>query len=88
MYVLCAYICTQGLRTVRSDPRLLCSNCYRKASDIFAQQSLACSDRTNHPYSTLNLNQADTQHTPHNVPRRQSHHSPQLTAKQTAAQKG
>lgn len=41
-------ICTQGLRTVRPDQSLLCSSCYRKASDIFVQQSLACSDHTNH----------------------------------------
>lgn len=46
--VLCACICTRGLRTVRPDQSLLCSSCYRKASDIFVQQSLACSDHTNH----------------------------------------
>lgn len=48
MYVLCACICTQGLRTLHPDQPLLCSSCYRKASDIFVQQSLACSDHTNH----------------------------------------
>lgn len=48
MCVLCTCICTQGLRTVHPDQSFLCSSYYQKASDIFVQQSLACSDHTNH----------------------------------------
>lgn len=87
MCVLCAFICTQVLRTVHSDQCLMCSSCYRKGSDIFVQQSSACSDHAKHLYSTLTLSQADTQHTTLDVPRGKAHHSPQFTAKQTMAQK-
>lgn len=60
MYVLCACICTQDLRTVHSDECFLCSNHCRKTSDMFVQQSPALSDQVNYLHSALSLSRADT----------------------------
>lgn len=86
--VLCVCICTQGLRTVRPDQSLLCSSCYRKASDIFVQQSLACSDHTNHLIQPQLEPGRHTAYFSQRPKQKATSFSPQFAAKLTAARKG